>query len=273
MSTIPRDAATWKWCAVTCLAMLVLSLIPQLHLWLVRGREWNGAYVSLQGDEPFYSAYINALLDGRTRKNDPYAAKDSTLTSPLPESTFSIQFIPPYIISFLARTFGASASAAMIALLGAAGLLATLSVFWLLNSVTGDLRVAVAGTLFVLCVGGLAGGHGLLGLLLKDDLSIPSLPFLRRYQPAAPFFLFFVFNALVWQALTGDRKRSARVSALLAGLTVAVLIFSYLYLWTAAAAWLACIGLILLYLRPSDWRKTLAALTTIGAIAVLVLAT
>ena len=159
----------------------------------------------------------------------------------------------------------------MIALLGAAGLLATLSVFWLLESVTGDVRVAAAGTLFVLCIGGLAGGHGLLGLLLKDDLSIPSLPFLRRYQPAAPFFLFFVLNALVWQALTSERKRSARLSALLAGLTLAVLIFSYLYLWTAAGAWLACVGLLWLYFRQSDWRKTLAALTTIGAIALVAL--
>src|SRR6266536_3018691 len=118
MSTIPRDAATWKWRALTCLAMLVLSLIPQLHLWLVRGRDWNGAYVSPQGDEPLYSAYVNALIDGRTRKNDPYAAKDSTLASPLPESTFSIQFIPPYVISFLARVFGASASTAMLACIG-----------------------------------------------------------------------------------------------------------------------------------------------------------
>src|SRR6266702_1073965 len=147
MSTIPRDAATWKWCALTCLAMLVLSLIPQLHLRVVRGRVWNGAYVSPQGDEPLYSAYVNALIDGRTRKNDPYAAKDSTPASPLPESTFSIQFIPPYVISFLARTFGASAATAMIAVLGAAGLLATLSVFWLLNSMVGDARIAAAGTL------------------------------------------------------------------------------------------------------------------------------
>src|SRR6266699_6955024 len=152
----------WKWCAVACLAMVLLSLVPQIHRWIARGRDWNGAYVSPQGDEPLYSAYINALIDGRTRKNDPFAAKDSTPASPLPESTFSIQFIPPYVISFLARTFGASAATAMIAVLGAAGLLATLSVFWLLNSMVGDARIAAAGTLFVLCLGGLAGGHGLL---------------------------------------------------------------------------------------------------------------
>ncbi len=227
--------------------------------------------MSLQGDEFLYSAYINTLIDRRARRNDPFAAKDSTSRSPLPESTFSIQFIPAYVISFLARIFGASASTALIVLLGAAGLFASLSVFWLLNCVVGDRRLAAAGTLFVLCLGGLAGGQGLLGLLLKSDLSIPSLPFLRRYQPAAPFPLFFVFNVLVWHALTSQSKRGARVSAVLAGLTLAVLIFSYLFLWTAAAAWLVCISLLWLYFRPSDKWKGLAMLMMTGAIAAIAL--
>jgi len=135
------------------MAMVFLSMLPQLHLWVVRGRDWNGAYVSLQGDEPFYSAYLNALMDGRTRRNDPYAGKDSTVTSPLPESTFSIQLIPAYVISFLAKTCGISASTAFIVLLGVSGLLASLCVFWLLNSLVGDRRIAAAGTLFVLCMG------------------------------------------------------------------------------------------------------------------------
>ena len=272
MSTSPSYLAGWKLCALVCLAMVLLSLIPQLHLWIVRGRDWNGAYVSPQGDEPLYSAYINSLIDGRARKNDPFAAKDDTPASPLPESTFSIQFLPAYAISFLARISGASASTAMIALLGATGLLASLSVFWLLNSVVDDRRLAAAGTLFVLCLGGLAGGHGLLGLLIKTgDLSMPSLPFLRRYQPAAAFPLFFIFNALIWRALTNKSKRVARGSAILAGLALAVLIFSYLYLWTAAAAWLACIGALWLYFRPADRWKSLAVLTTIGAITAIAL--
>jgi hypothetical protein len=253
--------------------MVLLSLIPQIHLWVVRGRDWNGTYVSPQGDEPLYSAYLNALIDGRARKNDPYAAKDSTPASPLAESTFSIQFIPAYVIWFLARVSGASASTAMIALLGVSGLLASLAVFWLLNSVLGDARLAAAGTLFVLCLSGVAGGHGLLGLLIKtNDLSIPSLPFLRRYQPAAPFPLFFVFIALVWRALRNNPKRVGQVSAILAGLTLATLVFSYLYLWTAAAAWLACVGLLWLCFRPADRRRTLIVLATIGAIAVAALA-
>lgn len=267
----PSYPAKWKWCALASMAMVFLSVLPQLHLWVVRGRDWNGAYVSLQGDEPLYSAYINALIDGRPRRNDPYAGKDSTARSPLPESTFSIQLVPAYVISFLAKTSGISASTAFIFLLGVSGLLASLFVFWLLNSVVGDARLAAAGTLVVLCLSGIAGGHGLLGLLLKSDLSIPSLPFLRRYQPAAPFPLFFVFNVLVWRALTNQSKRGARVAAVLAGLTLAVLVLSYLYLWTGAAAWLACVGLLWLCFRPSDRWKCLAVLTTIGTITAMAL--
>src|SRR6185369_15664229 len=103
MNTSTTHNAGWKLCALTCLAMTFLSLIPQIHLWFVRGREWNGAYVSLKGDEPFYSAYINSLIDGRARRNDPYAAKDNSPQSPIPESTFSIQFLPAYVISLPAR--------------------------------------------------------------------------------------------------------------------------------------------------------------------------
>jgi hypothetical protein len=244
--------------------MVLLSLIPQIHLWVVRGRDWNGAYVSPQGDEPLYSAYINSLIDGRTRKNDPDGGKDSSASAPLPESGFSIQFVPAYAIAFSARTLHVSASTAFIVLIAVAALLASLSVFWLLNCVTGDDQFAAAGTLFVLCLGGAAGSYGLFGTLI--DVAFPALPFLRRYQPAAAFSLFFVFNTLVWRAFTRQGKRDGQVAAILAGLTMAVLIFSYLYLWTAAAAWLACLGLLWFYFRPAERGKGLTVLATIGAI-------
>jgi hypothetical protein len=249
--------------------MVLLSLIPQFHLWLVRGRDWNGAYVSPQGDELFYSAYINALIDGRTRKNDPFGGKDSSASAPLPESIFSIQFVPAYAIALPARTFGVSASTAFIVLLAAAALLAGLSVFWLLKSVTADERFAAAGTLFVLCLGCVVGRYGIFGTFV--DIGPAAFPFLRRYQPAVAFPLFFVFQLLVWRALTGERKRSARVSAVLAGLTLAVLIFSHLYLWTATAAWSACIGALWFYFRPTDRLKALAVLITIGAMSAVAL--
>lgn len=250
--------------------MVLLSLIPQIHLWIVRGNDWNGAYVSPQGDEPLYSAYINSLIDGRTRKNDPFGSKDSSAKAPLPESTFSIQFIPAYVISFLARTFPSSASTAFIVLIGLVALLASLSVFWLLKCIAGDKRLAAAGTLFVLCLGGALGSYGVFGTLI--DVAIPALPFLRRYQPAAAFPLFFLFQLLVWHALTSQSRRTTRVSATLAGVTLATLVFSYLYLWTASAAWLACIGALWLYFRPAERRKGLAVLTTIGAVTAIALA-
>lgn len=251
-------AIRWKWVALPAIAMLFLSILPQLHLWFVRGRDWNGAYVSSQGDEFIYSAYINALIDGRARKNDPFAGRDSTSKVPLPESTLSIQFIPPYVISSLARFFHASASTAFICLVCITGLTASLSIYFLLNAVLDSPSLAAAGTLFVLCLGGLAGGEGL----------YPTLPFLRRFQPAAAFPLFFVFNMVVWYSITSATKRRSLLLAGLGGVILAVLIFSYLYLWTAAAAWLACISFSWLLFRPLDRRKVVMTVCTISVISI-----
>ena len=261
-----------KWCALAVVAISFLALMPQIHFWFARGTEWHGAYATLQGDEFLYSAYVNALIDGRPRRNDPFAGRDSTPTSPLPESTFSIQFIPAFVIARLAQACGASASTAFIALIGVAGLLASLSLFWLLVSITGDRRLAAVGVMFVLCFGTLAGGQGLIGLLLRPGVIFLGLPFLRRYQPAAVFPLFFVFCALFWQALSSENRRRAWLHSTLAGLTLAVLIFSYLYLWTAAAAWLACLAFFWLYLRPkAERRRVLGLLTITAAITIFAL--
>jgi hypothetical protein len=257
-----------KWGALAATGVVLLSLIPQLHLWYVRGGEWKGAYATLQGDEFLYSAYVNALIDGRPRRNDPFAGLDSTPKSPLPESAFSIQFVPAYVIALLARALGASASTAFIVLVGIAALLASLSVFWLLDSVTDDRKLAAVGVLFVLCCGALAGGQGLVGVLLNHTPNF-FLPFLRRYQPAAVFPLFFVFSTLLWRMLTSENKRRARLYSILAGLILSVLVFSYLYLWTAAAAWLGCLALLWLWLRPvADRRRGLGLLSIVAAITI-----
>ena len=224
-----------------------------------------------QGDETYYSAYINALIDGRPRRTDPARGQDDSPKAPLPESLFSIQFIPPYAIAFLARVFGASASAAFIVLMGAAALLAGLSVFWLLASVTGDNRLAAAGVLFVLCLGALAAGQGWIGIIFRPGARFSGLPFLRRYLPSAPFPLFFAFCTLIWRALTAATKRSALVSGGLAGLTFGALIFSYFYLWTAAAAWFACIALLWLLLRPHERRNIIYLAIAAGLPVILAL--
>jgi hypothetical protein len=249
--------------------MVLLSLLPQIHLWIVRGKDWHGAYTSLHGDESVYSAYTNALINGRPRRYDPYTGQDKNVE--LPESTFSIQFIPAYTVSYVARLTGASASTAFIVLIAVAGLLASLSVFWLLNAFGGGARLSAVGTLFVLCLGGLAGGQGLFGILAKSSLLVPGFPFLRRYQPAAAFSLFFVFNLLVWQALTIQDKRAARIRALLAGVVLGVLVFCYFYLWTAALAWLFCISLLWVLFRRPEWRRVVSVVATIGALAAIAL--
>ena len=267
MNTSSADRA--KWCALAASVMVLLSLLPQIHLWVVRGKEWNGAYTSTHGDESVYSAYVNALINGRPRRYDPFTGQDKN--AGLPESTFSIQFIPGYAVAYLARLTGASASSAFIVLTAIAALVASLCVFWLLSALGLDSRLAAAGTLFVLCFGGLAGGQGFLGIMMKSSLLVPGLPFLRRYQPAATFGLVFVFNLLVWRALTIHDKRASRLRALLAGAVLGVLVFSYFYLWTAALAWLFCIGLLWIIFRRSEWRRVASVVIVVGAITALAL--
>lgn len=270
MRALASSTVKWKWSILPALAILFLSLVPQLHFWLVRGSQWHGAYAILQGDETYYSAYINALIDGRPRRNDPFTGQDDHPQSPMFESLFSIQFIPPYVIALLARAFGLSASTAFIVLAGAVGLLASLAVFWLLASVTGDSKFAAMGVLVVLCLGAVAGGQGWIGLILKSDAMFAGQLYLRRYLPSAPFPMFFGFCASIYKAVTITRMRDAAVGAVLAGIALAVLIFSYFYLWTAAVAWLACIACLWLILRPDDRRK--AALVFMIAATPVILA-
>lgn len=257
-----------KLVAIAATSVVLLSMLPQIHLWIVRGSQWHGAYATLQGDEFLYSAYINALIEGRPRRNDPFVGRDSTANASLPESTFSIQFIPSFFVANLASACGASASTAFITLVAIAAVLASLAVYWLLASITGDRNLAAAGVMFVLCFGAFAGGQGIIGLITKPGVTFLGLPFLRRYQPAAAFPLFFVFCGLIWRALSPAHRRNAWLFATLAGLTLALLVFSYLYLWTAAAVWLACVAAMWLYLRPGDERlRALALLITTAAIA------
>jgi hypothetical protein len=259
----------WKWWGLISIAMVGLSLIPQIHLWIVRRQQWNGSFVSAFIDEAYYAGYVNALIDGRPRRNDPFGGKDDSPTHPLPESLYSIQFLPAYAIALPARLFSVSASTAFIVLTPIAALLASISVFWLLISVTNDRRLAAAGTLFVLCLGGFFGSYGLFARSV--DIAIPVLPFLRRYEPAVAFPLYLLFAALVWRALTDESKNRSRLFALLAGFSLALLVFSYLYLWTAATAWLACISVLWFLLRRFDRSRTLWTTAIIGAIAVLTL--
>src|SRR5918911_4914369 len=235
----------WKWCAFAAIVVTLLAIYPQINLWLARGREWHGSYVLVQGDEIAYSAYINALIDGRPRRNDTFVGRDDVPAAPLAESLFSIQFIPAYLIALPARAFHLSSSTAFIVLIVLCATASALAIFWLIRSITGDDKLAAVGSLATLCLGTLAAGQGEARYLLLNENVYDFFPYLRRYQPSLSFPLFFVFCTLVWHALVGAEGRRARLKyAIMAGAIFAVLVFSYFYLWTAALAWLACLALV-----------------------------
>jgi hypothetical protein len=48
-----------------------------------------------------------------------------------------------------------------------------------------------------------------------------------------------------------------------------VLVYSYFYLWTTAAAWLACFALLLLIAKPDGWKRDFKSLAATSAVAVI----
>jgi hypothetical protein len=259
----------WRWGVIAAVALAVLALYPQFHFRVLNGNHAAETYVHMEGvgDEVAYSAYINALISGRPRLNDPYTGRDDAPDQPQPESLFSIQFVPAYMIALPARALGLSASDAFIWLMLMSACASALAVFWLIASVTRQDQLAAVGALFVLCLGTLVSGHGQVVALFGLKPLYNYLIFLRRYQPSASFPFFFIFCALVWRTLKRTNKRAALVQALFAGAVFALLVFSYFYLWTAAAAWLACLSLLWLWARPEGWRLDLKHFAVIGVIA------
>ncbi|HEX8141109.1 MAG TPA: hypothetical protein VF553_00835 [Pyrinomonadaceae bacterium] len=263
--------ARWRLGLLAGLAIMFLALYPQLGLWLKHDRQWNGAYAYYDIDEEAYSAYLNSLIEGRPRRSDPYTGRDDGPGAPLPESLFSIQFIPAYTVALPARALGLSASTAFIALAFIVPLASALGVFWLLISVTRDERLAATGVIVALSLGTLATAHGAAQALLGLESAYIYLPFLRRYVPGVPFPLFFILCGLVWRTVTAKLGRAAYITSIIAGLVFCLLVFSYFYLWTAAAAWLACLALLWLLVRPEGWRRDAKALAVIGGFAAVAL--
>ena len=253
----PSKAVLWKWAALPAIGMALLALYPQINLWLGRGANWQGSYVMVQGDEDAYSAYVNALIHGRPRRNDPHSGRDDRPGFGQPESLFSIQFIPAYAIALPARALHFSASSAFILLIAIAAIGASLAIFWLLLSLTEDHRLAATGVLFVLCLGTLVATQGSVRTFFGSEPTYSFFPFLRRYQPAFPFPLFVLFLACVWRALNSTSRAKLANWSAAAALLIAVLIFSYFYLWTAALAWLAGCALLWLIWGRGDRQRLL----------------
>lgn len=259
----------WKLGILAALVVTLMALIPQFFMWGARGSQWNGSYAEQHGDEWVYSAYVQALIDGRPRRNDPYSGRDERPGQPQPESLFSIQFVPAYLIAAPARVLGLSSSTAFILLGIVAPFLSCLAIFWLLTNVTEDEKLASAGAIVVISFGALAAGQGLVHLFISGS-NYSFLPFLRRYQPLAPFPLFFVFCTLTWKSLN-DRNNSL-ASPVLSGLCLGLLIFSYFFLWTPALAWLICLAFLWFISKPDDRPRAIRsfAIIIIWAVAALI---
>jgi hypothetical protein len=270
----------WRFGIIAGLFLAVFSLYPQLKLIQMRGAEWNGHYAYNDVDEVAYASYLAALIDGRPRRNDPYTGRDDEVASPQPESLFSIQFAGPYTIAVPARIFAIGAPWAITIAGALAAFLTAILIFWLLARISGNAVFGMAGSLVVLAGGALFAGEGAIGEILGTGYSYPYFPGFRRYIPAMAFPAFFAFVAVVWRAMPSvpeDEESGAAVTmrdvgsagTLIAIAAFGYTVFSYFYVWTAAAAWLACFGGLMMLTRA---RTAWSRLLIIGAGCALTLA-
>jgi hypothetical protein len=268
----------WRWGIGAAIAMMLVALFPQIHFIGQRGRAWHGANAITHPDEVAYSAYLASLIRGNPRRYDPYTARGEQ--GEAAESLFSIQLVPAYTVALPSRWLGLSASAAFMILPALCALAASLAIFWFLALLTRDERFSAASVLVILGFGTLIAGQGiarhvptlgyLIPLWISKSVSPPSLyhlPFLRLYQPAVAFPLFFLLCGFVWLALTRPTPRQVIIAAIGAGLVFGLLIFSYFYLWTAAAVWLTSMCALWLLVKKLERKRTVVVFAIILAFA------
>lgn len=262
---------SWRFGIIAGFIVALFGLYPQFAVINERGGEWNGVFASNDLDEAAYAAYLQALIDGRPRKNDPYSGRDESPESPQFESIFSIQFAAPYLAAIPARVIGLNAPQAFIAIYALAAFFTALMLFWLIVQITGDERYASVGVLLVLFGGALASGNGVINEFLNSGAAYPFLPFLRRYIPAVAFPFFFGVFGFLWLALKSEVKTTKYISSVLAGLCFAFTVFSYFYLWTTAGAFLFLVTGFWLVIRPENWKRDLKYLLVADGVAFLAL--
>ena len=236
-----------------CAFLVVVVLIPQIYLCAKRGTHWNGAYALLDTDEFGYSAYVNALIHGRPRRNDPYTGTDGAF-----ESLVSIQFVPPYILSTIARLFGFSAATAFILAIPISVIATALSLFWLLSEFNP--RHAALATLVIISLGILTSSNPIHLLAVGSS---GAFPIFRRYIPALTFPFLMMFCLFLWRSVSKDARWLAG-----AGLCFLVLVYSYFFIWTSALVWAGVLLILWLAFKPNKGR-TLLILFCFGLICVV----
>jgi hypothetical protein len=259
---LAKSPRRWKLALLCAVVLAFITSIPQIYIRYVRGTEWNGSCAFSDPDELPYAAYTNALIDGRLRRNDPYSGKDDSKF----ETLFSIQFLPAYAIALPARLLHLSADTAFILILPFATIVAFLVLWCLLFELTGNSPLAVVGAVCVISLSA-AAGHSPLQILFRVETGYDPFPFLRRYIPALPFPVFLASTLFVWRALTRNLGW-----AVLAGVSFAILVYSYFFLWTAIAAWFFTIMVLWFIARPADRPKTLKVSGMLVGVGVIALA-
>ncbi len=253
----PRNEVRWRWGLLAAVAMALLSLYPQIDLWVTRGAQWNGSFASQSYDEEIYAAYINGLALGRPRLSLPLEIP--TPNKPSYESFYSIQLVPAYLVSTFVRASGFTVSEAFILLTPLMAYLSTLVLFNLFVSITRDERFAAVSAVGALVFGTLAARHSVMLDWLGMSGWYGSFLFLRRYTHAVSFPMFLLFIVLIWHLFTLREGRS-RIISIAAAVTFVLLIFSYAFMWTAALAWLVCFTAVWLIARPLEWRRVVVLL-------------
>jgi hypothetical protein len=265
----------WRFGVLAGIFLAIFCLYPQFKMFYLRGSEWNGHYAYNDIDEVAYASYVRALIDGRPRKNDPYTGRDESPETPQPESLFSIQFAAPYTIAIPARILGIGTPWAMTVAGALAGFIAAFAAFWFLGMLTKDNWYAMAAALGIFCFGTLAAGEGAVLEILLDGFSYPYFPGFRRYIPALGIAAFFIFVASVWKILgafetknpSADAGGSAFSQSLwkaIAVVSFAYCVFSYFYIWTTAAAFIGCVGIVWLIERPAGWKRDIKNLAIVA---------
>ena len=224
-------------------------------------------FVSYYFDEPAYLVYLQGLIDGLPRRSDPYAGFDHQKQTPQSESLFSIQFLPAYTLAIPARLLGLTSNEIFVALRTVSAFLSALAIFFLVQVFTKNLKIAAVGTLIIFCLGSYVSSAKPPYALFALSYAGYDFPFLRCFLPALPFPVFFFFCAAVLKAMVSLNRARLLFFALLAGIAFVVLLFSYFFLWTAAAAWLGCLGFVLVLSPPLNVRRFLAVVGVILPIA------
>ncbi|HUF03835.1 MAG TPA: hypothetical protein VMM38_06625 [Aridibacter sp.] len=250
---------------VAGLFLALFSAYPQIKLIYSLDGEWNGHYAYNDIDEVAYAAYLKALIDGRPRKNDPYTGRDDASRSPQPESLFSIQFAAPYAVAIPSRILGVSAPTAMTLSGMAAAFLSAFILFLLISRLSGSHWAGLAGSLIALCGGALAAGEGAIGEILGTGFAYPYFPAFRRYLPAVPFPAFLAMLPVMWYWLKAEETRVRVGLTVTASALFTFTVFSYFYIWTSAAAWLACFAVLTLALRKDECKRNLSGFATLAA--------